>query len=290
MESIMQSEIKKASQILSELDVPNIPEEVLKLKEELNKTYPNTVTIANLISHHPELLNEFLTLVNTNVTSEKTEIRDAKAAVNLLGLEEIFNLFVSTSLTSLLGQSHLEKEIITHGAKAGLAAAELSYWVFDVTRSEAYMAALMQNIGALFMARAFQNKYIDMFQAQLGNPLSAYQKELETYGTTHCFISVLLSKKWHIAPEVYKAILFHHSPDFAIQTAGHPRIKHITALMILANYTVASTSSEQFLTQELKEYRNLALSCLNLPENAQKAAVAAVQKWGNRMGLVTGSH
>ncbi|MBD3611330.1 MAG: HDOD domain-containing protein [Hydrogenovibrio crunogenus] len=79
----MQTLIKQAAALLSTIEVPDLPEVILLLKEELNKKFPNTVTIANLISKNPQLLAEFLSLVNTNVTKERMPIRDAKAAVNL---------------------------------------------------------------------------------------------------------------------------------------------------------------------------------------------------------------
>ena len=86
----MKNKLTKASNILNSLTIPTIPEEVLKLKEELNRKYPNTVTIANLISHNPELLAEFLNLANANLTNSNSEIKDAKNAVNSLGLDKIY--------------------------------------------------------------------------------------------------------------------------------------------------------------------------------------------------------
>lgn len=286
----MQSQVQRASQILQEINIPTMPEELLHLKEELNKKYPNTVTIANLISHNPEMLVNFLTLVNTNITSEEKEIKDAKAAVNILGLDEIYNIFVSSTIVTLMAQSALEKKILMHGAKAGLAAAELSYWVFDISRSEAYMAALMQNIGAVYLSRKFKDEYQTIFNSQLSNPISGYQKEVGLLGTTHCIIGGIISKRWNISPEIYKAILFHHDLDFANQTHSHSKIKHLTALIIIGNYIVSSTLDDQYITQELKEYRNAGKKALELPDNALKAATAAVAKWGNKVGLVTGSH
>ncbi|MBD3820755.1 MAG: HDOD domain-containing protein [Thiotrichales bacterium] len=286
----MQSQVQRASEILSQITVPTVPEELLLLKEELNRKYPNTVTIANLISHNPELLVNFLTLVNTNITSEKNEIKDAKAAVNLLGLDEIYNIFLSSSITSVLAQSDLEKSILMHGAKAGLASAELSYWVYDISRSEAYMAALMQNIGAVYLSRKYQEEYEKIFNAQLGNPVSSYIREIEMIGTSHCIVGGIISKRWNISPDIYKAILFHHDMNFSKQTHSNTKVKHLTALIILGNYTVSASLSEQYITQELKEYRNAAKSVLELPDNAFKAASAAVQKWGNNPGLVSGSH
>lgn len=285
----MQNQLKIANTILANMTIPSLPEEVIHLQEELHKKYPNTVTIANLISHNPELLADFMTLVNTNLTTEKQEINDAKAAVNLLGLDEIYNIFLSASITKLIAQSPSEKNILLHGAKAGIAAAELSYWVFDVSRSEAYMAGLMQNIGALYLAR-YSDAYEAIFQSQLSNPISAFIQEQELFGTDHTMVGALISKKWHIEPDIYKALIFHHDPDFAIKTAGHQKIQHIAALVILSNYVVSATENEQYITQEIKNYRDLAKQQLSLPENAMKSATSAVLKWGNKVGLMTGSH
>lgn len=286
----MQDQIAKAAQIYKQADIPNIPDEIIRLKEELNKKYPNTVTIANLISHNPELLGDFLTLVNTNITSEKEEIREAKAAVNVLGLDEIYNIFLSSSLTNLVAQTRDEKAILLHGARAGLAAAELSYWVYDVSRSEAYMAGLMQNIGAVYLMRKEPEKYLPIFNSQLANPISKYQKELEKYGCSHAHLGTFVAKNWHISPHVYKSILLHHDKDFGIKTAGDSKVKSLVALIMVANYVVSSNSGDQYITQELKTYRDLGISQLELPETALKAANAAVAKWGNSMGVSVGSH
>ncbi len=286
----MQQNLANAAQRFAQSAIPSIPEEIIKLKEELNKKYPNTVTIANLISHNPELLCDFLTLVNTNITSERTEITDAKAAVNVLGLDELYNIFLSSSLTKIIAQTPGEKAILQHGSKAGLAAAELSYWVFDVSRSEAYMAGLMQNIGAIYFSKLEPDSYFDIYKSQLSNPITGYDKELQTYNTTHAFLGTFITKKWHISQDIYKSILLHHDSDFASKLANNPKVRHLVSLIMVANYIVSSNADDQYITQELKDYRKLGLDQLDLPDNALKAAYAAVAKWGNSVGLSTGSH
>ncbi|WP_028485898.1 HDOD domain-containing protein [Thiomicrorhabdus chilensis] len=286
----MQAKLSRASQIIEMTGIPSVPEELVLLQDELNKKYPNTVTIANLIARNPELLGDFLSLVNTNVTNEKTEIRDAKAAVNALGLNEIYNLFMASSLTQTIAQNTLEKEIMLHGAQAGLAAAELSYWVYDVSRSEAYMAALMQNTGSIFLSRLNPEDYAPFFKTHLSAPLSSLDQEEAEFQTTHMYLSILIAKKWNIAPELYKAILMHHDPDFIHKTANDSKVSHLTALIMASNYAVAIANDSQYLTQELKNYRDLGLKALNLPENAMKAAIAAVTKWGNSKGIAPGGH
>ncbi|WP_178862076.1 HDOD domain-containing protein [Thiomicrorhabdus cannonii] len=286
----MQAKLNQAVKIFNETKVPSLPEEVLLLQEELHKKYPNTVTIANLIAHNAELLGDFLTLVNTNVTSEKSEIKDAKAAVNVLGLDEIYNLFVSSCLTRLLSQNSSEKSVVLHGAQAGLAAAELAFWVYDVSRSEAYMAGLMQNVGAIYLARFFNQDYEEVFERFLANPISTLDKEEKRFGTSHVYLGTYISKKWNFNPDVYKAILLHHDTAFLLKTVQDQKVRHLTALIMVANFVVAQANGEQYLTQELKEYRDLGLKALDLPENAIKAATAAVSKWGSSLGAAPGGH
>jgi len=286
----MQEKLAKAAKIFKETSVPSIPDEIIQLKAELNKKYPNTVTIANLISHNPQLLGDFLTLVNTNITSENGEIKEAKAAVNVLGLDEIYNIFLSSSLTNIIAQSPAEKAILDHGAKAGLAAAELSYWVYDVSRSEAYMAGLMQNLGAIYLSRQDPESYFELIKSQLSNPISSYDKEVDKYHTSHAYLGTFIAKKWNISADVYKSILLHHDTDFALKTANDQKVRHLVALIIVANYVVSTNSDEQYITKELKEYRDIGLVQLDLPDNALKAANSAVIKWGKSMGIAAGSH
>lgn len=286
----MQSLIEKASEILKSQSVPNVPEEVLLLQAELNFKYPNTVKVANLISHNPELLANFLKLVNTNITAENRKVQDAKAAVNVLGLDEINNLFLSAGMINILEVSPSEKPILIQGAKCGIAAAELSYWVFDVSRSEAYMSGLMQNVGAIYMGRHDAETYTEIFDLQKAYPFSGYEKEIEQYHTNHAFIGCLACKKWHMNADIYKAILFHHDPDFVKKNLNNDRVRHLTSLIMLSNFIVSEATDEIYLTQELKTCRDLAMKELDLPENAIKSARAAVNKWGNSIGVAMGSH
>lgn len=285
----MNKQILKAKHILDQLTVPSIPDEIIKLQQELNQKYPNTVTIANLISHNPELLSDFLQLVNTNLTSQTEVIKEAKAAVNLIGLEEIYNIYLSASITDMVAQNYYEREILKHDAQAGIAAAEMSYWVQDVSRSEAYMAGLLQNIGAIYLRR-YDETYLELFHQQNSNPCTKFKEEQNKYETDHTLMTALVTKKWHVDDSVYKAIIYHHDIDFASKLGSNSKIMHLTALVMLANFTVSSAMGETYVTQELKDYRKAALKQLDLPEIALKAAVAAVKKWGNSIGLSAGSH
>lgn len=153
MPNSLHEKIHAAKEILTGQALPVMPHEILLLKEELSKKYPNTVTIAGLISKNPENLALFLKIANSSVINPEVEIKDARAAVNMIGLGDLFNLFLTTVLTRLLVQDRTEQQILQEGIQMGIVAAELSYWVHDLSRSEAFMSGLLQNIGYLFLRR-----------------------------------------------------------------------------------------------------------------------------------------
>jgi HD-like signal output (HDOD) protein len=205
-------------------------------------------------------------------------IKNANAAVNILGLEEI-HAFLASAFSEYITENHDEREILTFGIKAGVAAAELSVWTGDITRSEAYLAALSQNIGAIFLMRLNRRGYKEIFFKQLSHPFSAYDKEMQLMGTSHAYTSMIVAKRWNMAPEIYQAILLHHDEQFLVKTTNHPKTRKLVALMMLANYIVTAELGETFITNELKTMREMALTVLTLPENAIKAASTAVLKW-----------
>ena len=82
----------------------------------------------------------------------------------------------------------------------------------------------------------------------------------------------------------------HHDPDFIQKTINNEKVRHLIAIIMVANFAVTSANHEQFMTQELKSYQDLGLSALNLPDNAMKAAISAVQKWGKSTSTTPKGH
>ena len=274
----MQAFFMEAVSALRNMHIPSLPEEVIKLKQELTAKYPNTVTVANLISRNPEMYNHFLKLVNSNLTETDEPIQDAQAAVNILGLDEIFNIFLASTFSKQIAVNEVEKEVLRFGALAGIAAAELSPWVGGVSRSEAYLAALSQNIGAVFLMRLDREGYADIFFKQLSYPFTAHKKEADLMMTTHAYAGVIVAKKWEMSADIYQTILLHHDEMYIGKTANHPKVRHLVALTMMANYLITVNLGESFVTQEVKRMRQLAQRVLTLSDNALKSASRVVLK------------
>ena len=285
----LKTRLERATRILKQVSVPHLPQELLRLQQELQARYPNSVTIAQLIARNPELLSPFLELAN-NTLDPDPPLKDARSAVNLLGLEEVGNVFLAASLEEVVAQTREEKAIIRHGARAGIAAAELSYWVPEVSRADAYLCGLVQNVGGIFMLRAGL-PYYRHFHRQLNHPFTAYETELAEHGTAHTFVGAIVARHWHMDETVAETLLRHHDRDLLTGTLqASEMVRRRVALVVLANYIVTTTLGEAFLSEELSESRELAQQVLHLPEPALQAATAATLKWGRSAALVSASH
>lgn len=277
----LQSQIQKAQQLIANQTLPSIPEEVLLLKHELSVKHPNTVTIANLIGRNPEFLADFLQLVNKNLTGENNKITDARGAINIIGIGETFNIFISSIFMRLIATNHREKEIIKSCANTGIVAAELSYWVYDVSRSEAYTAGLLSNVGVILMNREYGFDFLDVYNQQCSMPFTHYKTELDSFSSDHATLSCLVGKRWQMPDHIVKAVLFHHEERFQTRLSSNATIQNLIALIMVSTYIVIEARDAHYLTGELKRYFKIGCEHLNLPENAIKAGKAALSKWGD---------
>lgn len=282
----------QATQLIQQIKVETVPPEIYQLEALMEAEQPNASDIAHLISKHPELLGDFLSLTNKVLKRPQDDlILEPLAAVNLLGLQEIQHLFLSTYLKKQLPTCDQDRKIILHSMRSGLAAAELSYWVNEIERTEAYLIAFMQDIGAIFIMRHDFDHYAQTYlNAQLNQPFTGYQAEFDHYQTAHTFVGSVIARRWHLSDLLSKSLLLHHQNELESVQAYAPKVAKMVAIIQVANYLVFKTFSDHYMTEELQQSFEHARTFLALPDNAIDAAEAALKKWGNDDHMHFSSH
>lgn len=297
----MQQGINNAQKIVDSLVIDPMPQEFFEMQEAMFTPNPNMVKIGDIISRHPKLLGQFLGSVNQRLKRTQDDlILDAHAAVNLLGLKEIEQLFLLSYLSQSVPKSRFDQELIDRSKRASMAAAELSYWVNDIGYAEANLVAFLQDIGAIYMAREFGTPYLTTFTyQQIEYPFTAYQRETEEYQTAHTYLGSLVVHRWHLGSLLAKSLLLHHSKDLNGLLKYDSRVSHMVALIQIANglvtleYQVPEESeqtAERKESIELRQSMDNAIEFLGLPSNAIKAAISVLDKWGDNCTDHQASH
>ena len=264
----LQTGLQNAKTILHAIKLENLPEELFELQEAMLVQHPNSVTISNIIAKNPELLGAFLALCNQMLhRSETDRILDAKTAVSLIGLKEVEQLFLACYLEKNLPKSASDHRIIERCKRSAIIAAELSHWIDNLNRTEAYLITFMQDVGAIYLSR-YHDPYIsDHLGEQCAMPFSAYHRELLHYQTAHTYIGSLISHQWQLGELMSKSILLHHNNNLEDLKSYDPRLSNMVALIQICNSMVTELFADHYRSPELVEAKNEAQVFLKLSKD-----------------------
>jgi len=251
---MVQTKLRKAMEAIRGVKLPELPSEVLLLAEELKGPFPDVNKVAAIIEKNTVMAGDVLKAINSPIMKMNLEepVKSIDEAVKLLGLENIYNLVVASALKNLFGGDDLYKDVMDFSVDVAFCMADISDWVDDVTRDEAYMLGLFHNVGALALVNKDPEGYGKIYANSLSRPISVIAVEEERYGADHQTIGVLVAKKWHLPVDLLNAIMLHHvHPSSSIK---NDRVRALVAMIKLANAIVAEISLGAYVSQEMRDF------------------------------------
>ncbi|NPA71941.1 MAG: HDOD domain-containing protein [Gammaproteobacteria bacterium] len=248
----MEQRLKNAMRAIQGQKIPELPNEILMLEKEINSKFASTATVAEIIEMNTTLSGEVMRIINSPVIKLKEPVSSIRDAVNIMGLDNIYNLVVSAALKNLFGSKALFKDIMDQSVDVAFCMADIAEWVDDVSRDEAYMLGLFHNAGALMLAGKTDSDYGALFRKSMSNPLSVIALEDQVYGSNHTMIGVLIAKKWKLPVDMLSAIMLHHNKECG--NIKKDRVRAMVAMIKIANAIVSEISLGAYRGTEMKEY------------------------------------
>jgi HD-like signal output (HDOD) protein len=249
----------------------------LLLEEELKSRFANVNTVASIIEKNTVMAGEVLKAINSPIMKIPEPVKSINEAVTLLGLENIYNLVVASALKTLFAGNDLYKDIMDFSVDVAFCMADISEWVSDMTRDEAYMLGLFHNVGALVLVTKDPNGYGALYANSLSMPESVIQKEEEKYGADHQMIGVLVAKKWGLPVDFMNAIMLHHTHNCS--SIKDDRIRAMVAMIKLSNAIVSEISLGAYVSGEMRHFEEDAIQELMIPEDAVKEIRSALMSY-----------
>lgn len=278
----MRDGILRANLILQQVAVETVPLEILQLHALILGEKPNVAEIVKVISHNPEVMAMFLSLVNKVLNRpEDNLVFNVTSAVHLLGLDEIHQLFVSAYVIKIIPVSEADTKIVRRSLRVGIAVAELSHWVYGFSRSESFLISFVQDIGALYLKRYDPNYIEQYYDEQRRFPLSKFKDEEIYYKTSHCFVGSILAKRWSLGSLLYRSVLFHHHEDLQELEQHDARLGKMVALIRVGHFLEYEMYSQMHVTKELEDYYEQACEFLKLTPQMIHSAESALKRWGD---------
>lgn len=225
--------------IMAALKVEQLPSLPTILLDMLQACQGNTATFAQLatiISRDAAVAARVISLANSSFFSRGAQINTIERAILVLGTDTIKTLVITAAVQQFFSgfsskNSASLKRFWQQSLFCSLTAKSLALLTSYPNPDEAYLCALLHNIGELVL----ESNYPDNYAETLGDERDGQERcrlEKLTFGVDHCEVGAWLAREWQLNEFIADAIEFHHLPTNRVLDAHHlVKIIHLSSAL-----------------------------------------------------------
>jgi len=206
---VMQREVEAAIKALQPL-----PRAVMRLVELLESETATLGEVETLLKAEPVLCGKVLQIANSAYYGLPRAVSSVYQALMLLGVHAVRGIVLGVAAASTLRGnrvvSSVERELWRHSVTVASNAQRIARacrWGQRVAE-DAYIAGLLHDIGAMFLAARFSGVYHSLIRAD-EDRLSV---ERELFGYDHADIGAMIAEHWKLPERIVRVIGEHHAP------------------------------------------------------------------------------
>ena len=214
-------------------NLPSLPAVAMQILDLAGKPNVDIAEIARVISKDPALSSKILRTVNSSFYGCSQHVGTVSHALVILGLQSVKTLVLGFSLVTTLtksksgGFNHLH--YWRRSIYAATAARTLATKMKLVQQEEAFLAALLQDIGMLVLNQVLGGPYSEICGHSTTH-VDLIKAEKESLGMTHAEVGAVLAAQWKLPPILATTIgASHNAADVA-----DPTLRKIALLVQLS--------------------------------------------------------
>lgn len=207
---------KIVERVLKSPRLPSLPAIALEVIDLVQRPDVNIDQIADTIQQDPALSSRILKTVNSSFYGLSHSVGTISQALVILGLSSVKTLALGFSLVNNLkdtcseGFDHMM--FWKRSLYSAVAAKSLAKEANIIDQEEAFLAALLQDVGMLAMAQTLGSSYHQLV-AQTGRDHSLLiALEHEHLGTDHPQIGSALATQWNLPSMLIHPVRYHEDP------------------------------------------------------------------------------
>ena len=205
--------------VLSSKRLPSLPTIAMEVIELVKHEDADIKQIAATIQNDPALSSKILKTVNSSFYGQAYSISTVSHALVVLGLKAVKTLALGFSLVANLkdegdeGFDHMQfwKRSLLSASAAKLFAEKANI----PEAEEAFLGALLQDLGVLVMNQTLGAEYGDVLEKVGRDHYKLRAIEQEDLETDHAEIGVALAESWKLPELLVASIRYHEDPEEA---------------------------------------------------------------------------
>jgi HD-like signal output (HDOD) protein/GGDEF domain-containing protein len=175
------------------------------------------------VERDPALTSKLLRVVNSSLFGLSRKVSDLNQAVALLGAKSLKLLALGFCLPDRLFAakgSEALRQYWTRTLTRAVAARELADAVGWKQADEAFVAALLADLGQLVLMQEKGEAYLRAFQHASEHGGNLAETERQTFGFDHSQLTIRLLEEWHLPPAIAEAVAEVHAAEGSTEESG----------------------------------------------------------------------
>lgn len=240
----------------------SLPDVYYRLESLIEQPTSTLHDFADVLSLEPDICARLLSLANSAFYSFPASIESIGKAVQIIGVRQIRELVLATSVVKVFNQMPLGmvdmKSFWEHSVAVGVFAKSIGQYCHLSQPERFYVAGLLHDIGRLLFFLKMPGLMHDLLIQRESREELLYVLEHENLSYTHAEAGGRLLEKWRVPDSIHEPVGFHHNPQ------GSDEYSSVTAAVHVADAWVnkhqIGSSGERFdltIAPEALEILNL---------------------------------
>src|SRR5947207_5632878 len=183
--------------------LPSLPSIAMQVLDLAQKADADIAEIARIISKDPALSGKILRTVNSSFYGRSQHVSTISHALVILGLQSVKTLVLGFSLvTNLTKNKSKGFKHLTYWKRsiyAATAARTIAAKTDVLQQEEAFLAALLQDIGMLVLDQVLGDEYGEIHSRVTSHGELA-QAEIQALGMNHADVAGVIAEMWKLPP------------------------------------------------------------------------------------------
>lgn len=202
------------TELISSLrEVPAMPNVIMRALSIVRDEESSLKELAQIISYDHSLSTKVLTLVNSAYYGLPQQISSIMRAISLIGMSKTKNLIMAVAMKPMLINQG-DKELWRHSITVAVGCEYLGKYLKIMDADESFIVGFLHDLGKMVLNIKDAKLYEKVRDTVKYNP-DILEIEQMYFGTTHCQIGGLLSKKWQLPLIINNVIKYHHNPNLS---------------------------------------------------------------------------
>lgn len=199
-------------QVVAEFkDIPPMPNVMLKALTVIKNPTTGIAELAKIMQIDQAISTKTLGLVNSAFYGFRQQITSINKALVILGMMKAKNIIMSLALKQMM-TAQGSRELWEHSIRCAVASEILAKEFKVINPDDAFVIGFLHDIGKMLLNIKNPLKYSKVrYLATQGN-VNLVDVEDSQFGTNHCVLGALVSKKWQLPVILTNCIRYHHDP------------------------------------------------------------------------------